>query len=120
MVPLPVALVFTGGTSLSPDKVTFIVCPFVAVSLFAVPSVRAVSPLLSVEEQPAKTRSAAPATASDGLNIRSRVFMGLPPLGSNMTRFGRSATMICYGCRIHYGSFPSSGFSEVADVQQPH
>src|SRR5438132_11261928 len=81
IVPLPVALVFTGGTTLSPDRATLIVWPFPAAALFAAPS------LFSVEAQPAATRStAATAAARDGLNIRSRVFMGLPPLGSELIR----------------------------------
>src|SRR5207245_10474186 len=87
IVPLPVALVFTGGTTLSPDRATLIVWPFPAVALFAAPSLLAVPSLFSVEAQPAATRStAATAAARDGLNIRSRVFMGLPPLGSELIR----------------------------------
>src|SRR5438105_12709496 len=81
IVPLPVALVFTGGTSLSPDRVTLTVWPFPAVSLFAVPS------LFPIEAQPVATRSAAAtAAARDGLNVRGRVFMGLPPLGPELIR----------------------------------
>src|SRR5437899_7297407 len=81
IVPFPVALVFTGGTSLSPDRVTLTVWLFAAPSLLAVPS------LFPIEAQPVATRSAAAtAAARDGLNVRSRVFMGLPPLGPELIR----------------------------------
>src|SRR5438445_10863266 len=81
IVPLPVALVFTGGTTLSPDRTTLIVWPFPAAALFAAPS------LFSVEAQPAATRStAATADVSHGLNLRSSDFMVLPPLRSYLIR----------------------------------
>src|SRR5207244_2669838 len=87
IVPLPVALVFTGGTSLSPDRVTLTVWPFPAVSLFAAPSLLAVPSLFPIEAQPVATSSAAAtAAARDGLNVRGRVFMGLPPLGPELIR----------------------------------
>jgi hypothetical protein len=103
MVPLPVALVFTGGTSLSPDRVTLTVCSFAAVSLFTAASVPAVPSLFSVEAQPAATRNAAPtATASYGLKIRSRVFMVLPPL--RFKNYVMFAPLRNYHCtKKHFG-----------------